>query len=41
MSGNGLSLGVAAIVSLGGAVLVLVALPSRPRRAPDGQEDQG
>ena len=37
MSGNGIALGVAAIVSLGGAVLVLAALPSRPRREPDRQ----
>ena len=40
MSGNEIALGVAAIVSLGGAVLVLAALPSRPRREPDAQADQ-
>jgi EmrB/QacA subfamily drug resistance transporter len=41
MSGNELSLAVAAIVSLLGALLVLVALPSRPRRDADGEAGQG
>ena len=39
MSGNGIALGVAAFVSLGGAVLVLAALPSRRHREPDAQAD--
>ena len=39
MSGNGTALGVAAFVSLGGAVLVLAALPSRRHREPDAQAD--
>jgi len=41
VSGNGVALAAGAIVSLGGAVLVLVALPSQPRREPDGGADQG
>jgi EmrB/QacA subfamily drug resistance transporter len=41
MSGNGVSLAVGAIVALGGAVLVLVALPSQPDRERRGQADQG
>jgi hypothetical protein len=41
MSGNGVSLAVGAIVALGGAVLVLVALPSQPGRESPGQADQG
>jgi hypothetical protein len=41
MSGNGVSLAVGAIVALGGAVLVLVALPSQPGRERRRQADQG
>ena len=41
MSGNGVALAVGAIVSLGGAVLVLVALPSQPRPEADNAADQG
>ena len=40
MSGNGVSLAVGAIVALGGAVLVLVALPSQPGRETRDQADQ-
>ena len=41
MSGNGIALAVAAIVSVAGVVLVLAALPSQPRRVPGARADQG